>query len=41
LKVIATIEDPLMIVNIQSHLSLPTRDPPRATARRVDLFQTF
>ena len=35
------IEDPPVIVKILSHLGLPTRAPPRAPARRVDLFQTI
>jgi Putative transposase len=34
------IDDPPVIVKILSHLGLPTRGPPRAPARRVDLFQT-
>jgi hypothetical protein len=33
------IEDPPVIIKILSHLGLPTRAPPRAPARRVDLFQ--
>jgi hypothetical protein len=33
------IEDPPVIVKILSHLGLPTRAPPRAPVRRVDLFQ--
>jgi hypothetical protein len=37
LKIIAAIEYPPVIVKILSHLSLPTRGPPR----RVDLFQTI
>jgi hypothetical protein len=41
LKIIAAIEDPPVIVKILSHLSLPSRAPPRALARRVDLFQTI
>ena len=40
LKIIAAIEDPPVIVKILSHLGLPTRAPPRAPARQVDLFQT-
>jgi len=40
LKIIAAIEDQPVIVKI-SHLDLPTRAPPRAPARRVDLFQTI
>jgi hypothetical protein len=39
LKIIAAIEDPPVIVEI--HLGLPTGAPPRAPARRVDLFQTI
>ena len=35
------IDDPPVIVKILSHLGLPTRAPPRAPARRVDLFQTI
>ena len=34
------LDDPPVIVKILSHLGLPTRGPPRAPARRVDLFQT-
>src|SRR4030095_7609499 len=41
LKIIAAIEYPPVIVKILSHLGLPTRAPPRAPARRVDLFQTI
>src|SRR5262249_21582084 len=41
LKIIAAIEDPPVIIKILSHLGLPTRSPPRAPARRVDLFQTI
>jgi hypothetical protein len=37
----AAIEDPPVIIKILSHLGLPTRAPPRAPARRVDLFQTI
>ena len=40
-KVIAAIEDPPVIVKILSRLGLPTRAPPHAPARRVDLFQTI
>jgi hypothetical protein len=39
LKIIAAIEDPPVIDKILSHLGLPTRAPPRAPARRVDLFR--
>src|SRR5262245_27071651 len=35
------IEDPPVIIKILNHLGLPTRAPPRAPARRVDLFQTI
>jgi Putative transposase len=35
------IDDPPVIVKILSHLGLLTRGPPRAPARRVDLFQTI
>jgi hypothetical protein len=41
LKIIAAIEDPPVIIKILNHLGLPTRAPPRAPARRVDLFQTI
>jgi len=41
LKIIAAIEDPPVIVKILTHLGLPARAPPRASARRVDLFQTI
>ena len=41
LKIIAATEDPPVIVKIFRHLDLPTRAPPRAPARRVDLFQTI
>jgi hypothetical protein len=41
LKIIAEIEDPPVIIKILSHLGLPTHAPPRASARRVDLFQTI
>ena len=34
-------EGPLLIVKILSHLGLPSRVPPRAPARRVDLVQTM
>ena len=39
LKIIAAIEDPPVIARILAHLGLPTRAPPRAPARRIDLFQ--
>jgi len=38
-KIVATIEDPAVIVRILTHLSLPARASPRSPARRVDLFQ--
>ena len=41
LKIIAAIEDPPVIVKILRHLGLPTRAPPPAPTRRVDLFQTI
>ena len=41
LKTIAAIKDPPVIVKILRHPGLPTRAPPRAPARRVDLFQTI
>jgi hypothetical protein len=41
LKSIAAIEDPPVIIKILSHLGLSSRAPPRAPARRVDLFQTI
>ena len=34
-------EDSPVIVKILRHLGLPTRAPPRARVRRVDLFQTI
>ena len=37
-KIIAAIEDPPVMVRILAHLGLPTRAPPRAPARRLDLF---
>ncbi len=38
-RVIAAIEEPAVIVTILAHLGLPTRAPPRAPARRPELFQ--
>jgi hypothetical protein len=38
---IAAIEDPPVIIKIRRPLGLPTRAPPRASPRRVDLFQTM
>ena len=34
-------QPPQLIIKILRHLGLPTRAPPRAPARRVDLFQTI
>ena len=39
LKIIAAIEERPVIARILAHLGLPTRAPPRAPARRFDLFQ--
>ncbi len=39
-KIIAAIEDPAVIARILTHLGLPTRAPPRASARSFDLFVT-
>ena len=39
LKIIAAIEDPLVIVRILSHLGLPARAPPRASVRLPQLIQ--
>ena len=39
LKLIAAIEDAAAIVRILTHLGLAAQPPPRAPARRVDLFQ--
>jgi hypothetical protein len=41
LKIIAAIGDPPVIVKFLRHLGLTTRAPPRAPARRVDLFRTI
>ena len=38
LKIIAVIEEPAVIERILTHLGLAAQPPPRATARRVDLF---
>ena len=38
-KIIAAIEAPAVIVKILTHLGLPARAPPRAPARRLDLFE--
>lgn len=40
LTLIAAIEEPAVIAKILAHLGLPTRAPPRATARLDELFQT-
>ncbi len=40
LKIIAAIVDPSVIAKILAHLGLPTRAPPRASARSFDLFET-
>jgi hypothetical protein len=37
LKIIATIEEPVVIVRILTHLGLPARAPPRAPARELSL----
>ena len=39
MKIIAAIEAPAVIVKILTHLGLPARAPPRAPARRPELFQ--
>ena len=39
LKIIAAIEDPVVIARILTHLGLPSRAPPRAPARRLALFR--
>ena len=39
LKIIAVIEEPAVIERILTHLGLCAQPPPRAAARRVDLFQ--
>ena len=38
LKLIAVIEEPAVIEKILTHLGLSPQPPPRAKARRVDLF---
>jgi len=40
LTIIATIEEPSVIIKILSHLGLPTRAPPKAPARLDAFFQT-
>ena len=37
--IFAAIEAPAVIVKILTHLGLPARAPPRAPARRLDLFE--
>jgi len=37
LKIIAAIEDPVVIVRILTHLGLAARAPPRAPARELSL----
>lgn len=39
LKLIAVIEEPAVIERILTHLGLAAQPPPRAAARRVDLFE--
>ena len=39
LRIIAVIEQPAVIERILAHLGLSAQPPPRAPARRVDLFQ--
>ncbi len=39
LKIIAVIEAPAVIARILTHLESAAQLPPRASARRVDLFQ--
>ena len=39
LKLIVAIEEPTAITRILTHLGLAAQPPPRAPARRVDLFQ--
>ncbi len=38
-RIIAAIEEPAVIARILTHLGLPARTPPRAPARRPELFQ--
>jgi hypothetical protein len=40
LKIIAAIEDPVVIVRILRHLGLPARAPPRAPARALQFMRT-
>jgi hypothetical protein len=39
LKIIAVIEEPAVIERILTHLGLAAQPPPRARARRVELFE--
>ena len=39
MRIIAAIEDPAVIERILTHLGLSAQPPPRAPARRVELFQ--
>ena len=39
LKIIAAIEDPVVIERILTHLGLAAQSPPRTPARRFELFQ--
>jgi len=39
MKIIAAIEEPEVVARILSHLGLSARAPPRAPARRLDLFE--
>ena len=41
LKLVTVIEDPAVIEKILPHLGLAAQPPPRAAARRVELFQGF
>jgi len=40
LKIIAAIEDPVVIVRMLTHLGLPARAPPRAPARALQFMHT-
>jgi hypothetical protein len=40
LKIIAAIEEPVLIVRILTHLGLPARAPPRSPARSAPLVHT-
>ena len=39
MRIIAAIEEPAVIERILTHLGLSAQPPPRAPARRVELFQ--